>query len=290
MKDYIFPEDHYNELMKSLFTLVLLMAVSTAHAQKKLSQQVFQVNVRPVLSAILNDFYQMMSQFPDFPKELYGIVDQLDAIHVDKELIKEKCPRLLNAACIENVNSLRSRLLTLERKTNELLSEQNLSTSLYMTSLSGIRTIHQFQAILIKLKGELDNSSLMIKAQVSHRRETYRMIKLVDELSTYISLTIVEFIPYKYKEDFRHFYFNFVQPIQLHVSKNKNYEFLNRNFSSLNFTINLLNMNLTKRNKKTPQGMAPYLSIMHNRWNSLLRYYMEGKKKGSPKRPSFFST
>jgi hypothetical protein len=35
----------------------------------------------------------------------------------------------------------------------------------------------------------------------------------------------------------------------------------------------LLNQSLTKRNKKTPEGMGPYLATIHNRWNSILRYY-----------------
>jgi hypothetical protein len=98
------------------------------------------------------------------------------------------------------------------------------------------------------------------------------MIKELDELTTIVSLAVMEYIPLNYKEDFRHFFFNFIHPIQQQISKKNNYEFLNRNIYSLNFSINLLNQTLTKK-KKTPEGMAPFLAVIHNRWNSIIRNY-----------------
>ncbi len=112
-----------------------------------------------------------------------------------------------------------------------------------------------------------------MRARIKQKKETYTVVRKIDELQAMLSLSIVEFIPFLYKDDFRLFYTNFVHPIEVQLSKHKNYEFLNRNVNSLNFSINLLNQNLTKRSKKTPEGMAPFLSLIHNRWNSLLRYY-----------------
>ena len=155
----------------------------------------------------------------------------------------------------------------------EVMTQQKMSQSLNINSLAGMRIVTQFDSELDEIKGYLDNAAFILTAQIPQRRETYFVLKELDELNTLISLAVVEYIPYNYQDDFRHFFFNFVYPIQIQISKNKNYEFLNRNVSSLNFAINLLNQNLTKRNKKTPEGMAPYLAVIHNRWNSLLRYY-----------------
>lgn len=152
------------------------------------------------------------------------------------------------------------------------MAQQKISSALYLNSLSGIRLVSQFDYELEEAKGYLDNSSFMLTAQIPQKRETYFIIKELDELNTLLSLAVVEFIPFMYREDFRQFFFNFVYPVQLQISKNMNYEFLNRNVNSLNFAVNLLNMNLTKR-KKTPEGMGSYLSVIHNRWNSILRYY-----------------
>lgn len=260
--------------MNAMKVFIFILLFSTqSFAQKSLGQQSFQINVRPALSGILNDFYQMITLFPDFPHELTGIVQQLESMNTDKEALLQACPRLVNQSCYPQLAAIRMKLVSVQARTLKLIARQQMSSSLHLNSITGLRLINDFQEILEDIKMELDNTSLMIKANVKNKKETYLVFKKLDELNTLISLAIVEYIPFPYKEDFRHFFFNFVHPIQQHISKNLNYEFLNRNVTSLNFAVNLLNMNLTKRNKKTPDGMGPFLSVIHNRWNSVLRFY-----------------
>jgi hypothetical protein len=244
-----------------------------AEAQRTLTRETFQGQVRPVLNAILNDFYQMIGHFPDFPKELVPLIEKLDTLTTDKETLRETCPRLVEKKCQPTLTSLRQKLVEIKLQALKVQGAQRQSASLHLNSLSGQRIISEFDTQVEEIKGYLDNADLILAANLPQRRETFFILKELDELNTLVSLSLVEFIPFLYREEFRHFYFNFVHPIQLQISKNKNYEFLNRNVNSLNFAINLLNMNLTKRNKKTPEGMGPFLSVMHNRWNSLLRYY-----------------
>lgn len=243
-----------------------------AFAQRSLSRESFMVNVRPVLNGILNDFYQMVTLFPDFPREMVPLIQELDSLTEDKETLRETCPRLIETKCKGTLSSIRTKLQKIRALSLDVLTQQKMSSALYLNALSGMRLLTQFDNELEDIKGKLDNASFLMTAQIPNKVETYTILKDLDELNTFVSLAIVEYIPYVYKDDFRHFYFNFVQPIQLQISKNKNYEFLNRNVDNLNFAINLLNMTLTKR-KKTPDGMGPYLATMHNRWNSLLRYY-----------------
>lgn len=258
--------------MRTLLIICLFTAVS-AHAQRPLSQEAFRANVKPVLTGILNDFYQMVSLFPDYPRDLLPVIDELDRLTESKENLKVHCPRVLSQACFPDIRRLEERLGELSRKLQKVRSGLKMSSSLYLANLAGIRILDNFSAELEDIRGVLSNKTFFIKAHISEKKETYPLIRDLDELSTLMSLAVVEFIPFAYKEDFRHFYFNFVHPIEINISKHQNYEFLNRNVNSLNFTLNLLNMNLTKRNKKTPEGMSPYLNTIHNRWNSLLRYY-----------------
>lgn len=256
------------------FILICLLLLSpVAHAQKSLGRDTFLVKVRPVLNGILNDFYQMITHFPDFPNELIPLIQELDTLTVDKEILRETCPRRLDAKCKDTLNTLRNKLTNIKRLSLKVMGQQKVSSSLYLNSLSGQRIINQFDLELEEAKGYLDNVSFLLVAQIPQKRETYFILKELDELNTLLSLAVVEFIPFTYREDFRHFFFNFVHPVQLQISKNRNYEFLNRNLNSLNFSLNLLNMNLTKR-KKTPEGMGSYLAVIHNRWNSILRFYL----------------
>lgn len=255
-----------------ILTIILLFVSLEASAQRSLNRDSFMINVRPVLNGILGDFYQMITQFPDFPREIIPLVQELDTLTEDKEILRESCPRVLDSKCKTTVESIRNKLQKIRALSLDVMTQQKMSSSLYLNSLSGIRLITQFDSELEEIKGYLDNASFLATAQISQKRETYFILKQLDELNTLLSLAIMDYIPYLYRDDFSHFFFNFVQPIQMQISKNKNYEFLNRNVQSLNFAINLLNMTLTKR-KKTPEGMSGYLATMHNRWNSLLRYY-----------------
>ncbi len=256
-----------------LLLLFCLTLAGPAYAQRSLTQEAFRSNVKPVLSGILNDFYQMITLFPDYPREIIGVMEELDRLVVNKENLKTHCPRVLEEKCLPDIRQLQERLNNLSERTTKAHVSLKMSSALHLGNLAGLRILQEFEAKLAFVKGMISNKSFFIKARIKEKKETYPLILDLDELSTLMSLAVVEFIPFNYKDDFRHFYFNFVHPIELNIEKNQNYEFLNRNVNSLNFTLNLLNMNLTKRNKKTPEGMAPYLNTIHNRWNSLLRYY-----------------
>lgn len=253
--------------------LIFLMLTETALAQRRLSQEAFRSNVRPVLSGILNDFYQMIALFPEYPRDIISLVEELERLAESKENLKSHCPRVLEEKCFPDIRQLQDRLANLSQRMIKTRANMRMSSANYLGNLAGMRVLGEFEAKLEDVKGVMNNKSFFIKAKINVKKETYPLIRDLDELGTLMSLAVVEFTPFTYKEDFRHFYFNFVRPIEINISKNQNYEFLNRNVNSLNFTLNLLNMNLTKRNKKTPEGMAPYLATIHNRWNSLLRYY-----------------
>jgi hypothetical protein len=255
------------------FLLILTFFLSTSvFAQKQLGRETFMVNVRPSLNGILSDFYQMVAHFPDFPKEIVPVFEELEHLTEAKETLRSTCPRLINLKCKNQITSIRMNLQKLKSLSFLLVSNQKMSASLHINSLAAQRLVSEFDGELEEVKGILDNISLVLAAGLPQKKETYYIIKELDEMNTILSLSVVEYIPFMYKEDFRHFYFNFVHPLQQQISKANNYEFVNRNINSLNFAINLLNMTLTKK-KKTPEGMGPYLATIHKRWNSILRYY-----------------
>lgn len=255
------------------FAFLLLLLSFSAFGQKRLNSTSFQSHVRPVLNAILNDFYQMVVHFPSYPKELVGTIKMADGLNQDKDALLSECPRELNEKCLPSIDSLRHKLTALQARTLALTSNIRFAQSAHINSQAGLRLVQDFHLALETTKGNLDNISFLLQAKIQDKKSTYALVKELDGLNTMLSLAVVEFIPQLYKEDFRHFYFNFIRPIEQHVSKTQNYEFLNQNVNQLNIAFNLLNMNLTKRNKKTPEGMGTYLSLIHNRWNSLMRYY-----------------
>lgn len=198
--------------MRTILLFILLISSSSVWAQKTLSKEAFQGNVRPVLNGIINDFYQMVSLFPDFPKEIINLVDTMKDLGVEKENLRIGCPRILTKKCLGAIDNIRGKLSALEATTLKLSSEQRPPSALYLNGIGGMRLIMEYSLSLSRIKGQLDNSSFLIRGQIPIRRDTYRVIKELDELNTLLSLAVVEYVPYNYKEDFRHFFFNFVHP------------------------------------------------------------------------------
>ncbi len=257
--------------MRYLFIL-LLLCTSTTWAQRRLDQHTYQVKVRPILNGIVGDFYQMITLFPYFPQEIIPLIQEVSQLSPLTENLRITCPRLLNKDCGGITNSLREELFKIQTLSLKLKRQVKMSPELHLSSISALRFISMFDLKTERIKASLDNVSFLINAEIPVKNETHSIIKDIDELDTLISLALQEFIPYAYREDFQQFFLNFIQPIKTHLAKRANPEFLYRNMNPLNFSVNLLNMNLTKR-KKTPDGMGSYLATMHARWNSLLRYY-----------------
>jgi hypothetical protein len=59
--------------------------------------------------------------------------------------------------------------------------------------------------------------------------------------------------------------------LQKHCVLSNNKTYFSKNLDSLNYYWNLLNMRLTKRLKRTPEGMSGPLNAIQNRWNQTLR-------------------
>ncbi len=259
--------------MKFVLFLLLFLSFQT-WAQKSISAQVFQVNVRPILQGIIGDFYQMIGLFPDYPKNIIQISSDLQNLENEKEILLNSCSHKLDQNCLSAIDELRKKILPIEIATSKILQHKTFDNTPYLDQLVGQRILRDFYSDLIQFQYKLDNASLFIKSKVRTNHNGIYFVKLFDQLQIQLSLAIIEFIPTIYKAEFKSFYSNFIHPIEKHSSQKSSHQHFSQNISHLNFSINLLNQNLTKRNKKTPEGMAPFLSIIHNRWNSILRYYL----------------
>jgi hypothetical protein len=256
-----------------MISIFFLLFSFQSFAVKRLSSETFQINVRPVINGIINDFYQMVGLFPDFPKETSPIIFEVESLTDEGLTLKEKCPGKISHSCQANLKQLKSRLDSLSLRCLRLLSSLRAQDGLQLHFEGAIRTISNFQTEVEEFKGMVENLSLVIKARTGRSMETLLLIKRIDELNAFSSMLLIENIPQLYREDFRQFFFNFVRPLQHQMARKTNFEYMNKNVTELNFHLNLLNQNLTKRSKKTPEGMGPYLVLMHNRWNNILRFY-----------------
>ncbi len=244
----------------------------SALAQRELPPGVFRSVARPQLSGIISEFYQMIEIFPDYPQNINELLRTSRQFEDDKQLLIDTCPRYINDQCLPIIEKMLKGVNELELQTTRFYGQLKSNQEPYISALTGLRFINLYQNELSKLKSSLDFASFTYRAKKSQIK-TDPIIFLFDKMKTYLSLSVPEFIPFIYKEDFKQFYSNFIRPLEHHLSTPTAHTFFYKNLKELNFNIHLLHQNLTKRNKKTPQGMAGSLNNLQNRWNSILRAY-----------------
>lgn len=243
-----------------------------AQAQRELPPGVFKSVARPQLSGIINEFYQMIEQFPDFPKDMNHMINTSRQFEEDRQLLVQTCPRYINDFCLATLERMLKGVQELDLQTTKFYGALRSNNEPYISALTGLRFIDLYQNELMRLKSSLEFASFTYRAKKSQIK-TDPIILLHDRMKTYLSLSVPEFTPYIYKEDFKQFYMNFIRPLEHHLSTPTAHTFFYKNLKELNFNLNLLHQNLTKRSKKTPQGMSGSLNSLQMRWNLILRSY-----------------
>ncbi|MEZ4430409.1 MAG: hypothetical protein R3A51_22250 [Nannocystaceae bacterium] len=244
-------------------------------AQRSVSNQQFSIHIKPQLRGILTEFYHMLPRFPDYPEKLVEIQKKMQELSEIKSALVT-CPRKTKATqCLGPLKLLQKNLNELDLLSFEAIQSFNARNETYLSNLMGQAFFQSYTKTLQLVDTNTEVWSMTIGARNLTKTEwdPYQTIKHLDEMQSYLSLSLVEFIPYIYQQDFRNFYFNLISPLEKNIDTNSASKFFQQNVEMLNFHLNLLNQNLTKRNKKTPENMSSSLFQIHSRWNSVLKYY-----------------
>jgi hypothetical protein len=258
--------------MKNIF-FVLIFLTKFTWGNSTISPQTFQINIKPILSSIIQDYYQMLSLFKGYPPEIISIVKLFNNLEDEKKSLENICSQKNPNDCFTLLAKIKNQINEIETLSLGLLGNIELENSLYFNSIIGIRQVTELHLGLMELKYKLSQISFLQYTKIKNQKSPYRLMKMIDELQLKSSLCLIDFVPRQYKEEIKTFYFDFIFPLERQLKRDSNVIFFNQRLNALNFSLNLLNQNLTKRNKKTPEGWAPYLLTIHNKWNSIFRYY-----------------
>lgn len=258
--------------MKLLLTLLLLSTTAFAAESVRVSAQSFQIHVRPQLVNIQEDIKQILLTFPGYPAEIFTLLslsDQLTAVTAEAQKL---CPSRLQPSCLPQLN----RAVVLLRDMNRLWLAQEAKTrfpqSASLAPLVGKKSWNAINTAAGKLQLRLEAEALALQAnRSSARMSIWDWRRRVSEIEDWQNLMVIDFIPGKLQDDFRQAWMNFFRPLYKQCVLANNRAYLVQNVHSLNFYWNLLNMRLTKRLKKTPEGMGGPLNAIQNRWNQVLR-------------------
>lgn len=258
--------------MKALLLLLWSLSALAAAPVREINVNSFQVHVRPQLVGIHQDIQQIFMAMPGYPAEVFQALSLVDQLLSQAQSAQNVCPGKLQTTCLSQLQSSLIVLRDLERLWLTQEARFATPTDASLTALAGRKRWIQLMEAARNLRAHLEAEALAIQAErQGERMNMWQWRKSVDEIEDWIDMLIVEFVPGKLQEDFRSAWMNFFRPLYKHCVLDNNRRFLSRNLDSLNFYWNLLNLKLTKRLKKTPEGMSGPLNAIQNRWNQVMR-------------------
>ena len=254
------------------FIFCWLFSLTTLAASPPLSPSVFQTQVRPQLVGIDQDIQQIFLAMPGYPPQVLRAMDLVDQLLKQTQLATPLCPRELTTNCMPQIQQTLLLLRELDRLWLMQEIQAKPSTDASVGTLMGGRRWLQLSQTNLELKAGLEASALSLAAK--RRLEILTMWhwkKLASEIDNWLNLLVIEYVPVRLQEDFRSAWMNFFLPLRRQAILANNPMFVTTNLDSLNFYWNLLNVKLTKRLKKTPDGMQAPLNAIQNRWNQVMR-------------------
>ncbi len=256
-------------------TLILFLICSAALAQspeRELSQATFQVHIRPQLVSIQQDIQQILLTFPGYPADVFASLKETDELSRLAVEAQASCVKTLDRACLPQLKGILKALRELDRVWLNAEARTVFPPSASLAVLVGKNRWHSFITEARALLALLESEVLALEAQrPSERLSIWELRRRASQLEGLANLMVIDFIPGKLQEEFRSAWMNFFRPLHKQCVQLNNRAFLVKNQGHLNFYWNLLNMRLTKRLKRTPEGMSGPLAAIQNRWNQVLK-------------------
>jgi hypothetical protein len=259
-------------LLLSLFVCTSVLAAEPK--VKDISDQSFQVHVRPQVMSIQDDLKQVLESFPGYPSSVFRNQETVDRLILLTDKLQGLCPNRLTINCLAQLNLIIENLRILERNWLSFEAVAGFNTDATIGGISGRHRWLTLNEVAMELKNKLEVETMVIGADRPHTAaSTWDVRKSIQTIENMQDLMVIDFIPGRLQEDFRQAWMNFFRPLYKRTILLGQKSFVTENLTKLNFYWNLLNMKLTKRLRRTPEGMVGPLNAIQNRWNQILRIY-----------------
>lgn len=224
--------------------------------------------------SIQDDIKQVLESLPGYPTSVFHNQETVDRLILLTDKLQGLCPNRLTKNCLAQLNLIIENLRTLERNWLSFEAVAGFNTDATIGGISGRHRWLNLNEVAMELKNKLEVETMVIAAERPHKApSTWDVRKSVQTIENMQDLMVIDFIPGRLQEDFRQAWMNFFRPLYKRTILMGQRPYVRENLTKLNFYWNLLNMKLTKRVRRKPEGMDSPLNAIQNRWNQILRIY-----------------
>ncbi len=257
-----------------LFSLLILIPTLCFGYNAKdvnLSDYGFQRYVRPQLISITQDYYTLLTTVnPEF-KELKSLNKIFQRLRSQLKAIQSSYRQQKFDVTLINLGSS----LNLLRQGMRLLaSGPDLKQKEHFSpedSLVSFDRFFQLRKSVYQLYMDYENIHFFVTAKIEVPLMLTKLNHQIDDSYNMYNILLLESSDVRFQNEFTSFWSDFIKPINNLVLPNHDKKLFISKLNDFNLRLNILNVVLTKRNKRISKQTQTLLKIMHNRWNNILK-------------------
>lgn len=239
-----------------------LPSLAALKDQIKLGDARYASSVRPVLSSISHDFYELLMFLRPEMSNLSTIAQYNIKIKIEMNHIAKVCPQAVQRNCQASLNNIEIYLHQQEIEFAKLLLKPlcNIESSQFCVSAS-----HDL----------VESYLFNLKAQGKLRHKNFLELQLeTDRLKTQTHILIGHLIPDKEHKEIALVWFDFFKNLEEYFLIRNNSKLFLEWVDRLNFSINEFNMVVEQKEKFYKPGFKPRVGQIHHKWNIMIREFL----------------
>lgn len=237
----------------------------------KLTQNEFQRLVKPQLNNIKQDYQTLIGILNPHLKDYKSIFRHFNDLKKREEKFINYCSKTSNENCQEIVNIYLNRLDQIIKTLYKVSPPKEDQHHPYEQTLKSFDLQQKLISELLDTHMQFFQMNFFHKAKIKVEQLPVHYTKLIQKANNQFNLFMIKSSDIRFQDQFLSYWNGFIKPISNYVLSQSEKGHFSKNLSDYNLRWNMLNVELTKRNKKISKQSKTLLKIMHNRWNNILK-------------------
>jgi len=240
--------------------------------------------IKPQLKAMVSEYYQTLTSLHPLNSQLITVKELTQKTRGEWKNWNKRCTTW-NENCVQDLRKIKKIQKDLEVQTTTLqkqifdksfFTSQFLTDSLFLLSSD----LDELSMLNYKTLDAMDmipilaiDSNIPLQGKIDFIENQLNIMQLLSEK------IFTQLLPKNLKRQYSELWFFFVKDVERYLALNKTDAFFLNKLEYLNQNWNTFHMLLSKHIVQAPQSTINTLSIMHNRWNSILKVLLKNSSK-----------
>lgn len=232
----------------------------------------FNRYVKPQLISISQDYQSLILQinpelsgykiFFNTYRDLIGL-----SLKIQRYCLREEVNLECQNTLEESIKIVRESFPSIGKKLDFSKKKDLNEDSMIVAFESQVAFFKSFSA----LEADLNNNYFLYLSRTDVRSRMRDLVKSIEVSYVTFSEFILRSSDQRFYSEFKSFWTDFIKPTKLYILPKNDQGLFVQKINDFNLRLNFLNVVLTKRNHPISKQTKTLVTIMHNRWNNILK-------------------